>query len=278
MALPNPLIKAVPLSRPTKLAAAIDSVATTLYVEDDDAGRDQDDTLIAPIVLTIGIGAGAEEVYCPTAPTDRHYETVTRGSGGTTARSWPKGTPIARRISTTEWDWLVENVADLDERPGVGSEGNVVGPATSTASALARFDDTTGILLKDSAVTVTDAGTVNVPTGQTYNINGVPHGHGTPKLDDLAAPDDTTALDASTSAHGLLPKLPGSTTTFLRGDGAFAHAPPYFVEPDTNGDIQPGLPRSWLELDANGDVQPAIEAADDPEFELDAQGNIQPRG
>lgn len=49
-----------------------------------------------------------------------------------------------------------------------------------------------------------------------------------------------------------------------------------WVEPDTNGDLQPGLPRSWLELDANGDVQPAIEAANDPEFELDTQGNIQP--
>lgn len=42
------------------------------------------------------------------------------------------------------------------------------------------------------------------------------------KLDDLAAPDDNTDLDASTSAHGLLKKLPGGTTTFLRADGAFA--------------------------------------------------------
>ena len=45
------------------------------------------------------------------------------------------------------------------------------------------------------------------------------------KLDDLAAPDDTTDLNASLTAHGLLPKLPGGTTTFLRADGTFA-APP----------------------------------------------------
>ncbi len=45
------------------------------------------------------------------------------------------------------------------------------------------------------------------------------------KLDDLAAPDDNTDLNASTTAHGLLQKLPGGTSTFLRGDGAFA-APP----------------------------------------------------
>ena len=41
------------------------------------------------------------------------------------------------------------------------------------------------------------------------------------KLDELAAPTDITTLNASTSAHGLLSKLPGTTTTFLRGDGTF---------------------------------------------------------
>ena len=39
------------------------------------------------------------------------------------------------------------------------------------------------------------------------------------KLDDLAAPDDNTDLDASTTKHGLLPKLGGGTTNYLRADG-----------------------------------------------------------
>lgn len=42
------------------------------------------------------------------------------------------------------------------------------------------------------------------------------------RLDQVAAPTDVTTLNATTSAHGLLPKLPGGTTTFLRGDGTFA--------------------------------------------------------
>lgn len=42
------------------------------------------------------------------------------------------------------------------------------------------------------------------------------------KLDDLAAPDDNTDLNASTSAHGLMQKYPGGTSNFLRSDGAFA--------------------------------------------------------
>ena len=42
------------------------------------------------------------------------------------------------------------------------------------------------------------------------------------KLDDLASPDDNTDLNASTSAHGLLPKLPNSATQFLNGVGTWA--------------------------------------------------------
>jgi len=45
------------------------------------------------------------------------------------------------------------------------------------------------------------------------------------KLDDLASPDDNTDLDSTTGKHGLLPKLGGGTTDFLRADGTWA-APP----------------------------------------------------
>lgn len=42
------------------------------------------------------------------------------------------------------------------------------------------------------------------------------------KLDDFGTPDDNTDLNATTLAHGLLPKLGGGTTNFLRADGAWA--------------------------------------------------------
>ena len=45
------------------------------------------------------------------------------------------------------------------------------------------------------------------------------------KLDDLGAPDDNTDLDSTTLKHGLLPKLGGGSTNFLRADGTWA-APP----------------------------------------------------
>lgn len=44
----------------------------------------------------------------------------------------------------------------------------------------------------------------------------------TVKLDDFTAPDDNTDLNASTSLHGLLLKLGGGTTNFLRADGTWA--------------------------------------------------------
>lgn len=45
------------------------------------------------------------------------------------------------------------------------------------------------------------------------------------KLDDLATPDDNTDLNASTLRHGLLPKLSGLNTNYLRGDGAWSTLP-----------------------------------------------------
>lgn len=50
--------------------------------------------------------------------------------------------------------------------------GDVVGPASATDNAIARYDTTTGKLIQTSLVTIDDSGSVNIPTGQTYKING----------------------------------------------------------------------------------------------------------
>lgn len=42
------------------------------------------------------------------------------------------------------------------------------------------------------------------------------------KLDDFAAPDDNTDLNATTARHGLMPKLSNSILQFMRGDGNWA--------------------------------------------------------
>lgn len=54
--------------------------------------------------------------------------------------------------------------ANLLGRYGSGnSSGDVVGPASSTDNALARFDGTTGKLIQDSSVTVDDSGNLATP-------------------------------------------------------------------------------------------------------------------
>lgn len=58
--------------------------------------------------------------------------------------------------------------------------------------------------------------------GSAVTASRSDHVHTVPKIDDLAEPDDNTDLNATTSKHGLLPKLGGGTTNFLRADGTWA--------------------------------------------------------
>lgn len=72
---------------------------------------------------------------------------------------------------------------------------------------------------------ITDATLDDSSSARTPSAHATSHQSGggdAVKLDDLAAPDDNTDLDASVSAHGLLPKLGGGTTNFLRADGTWA--------------------------------------------------------
>ena len=55
------------------------------------------------------------------------------------------------------------------------------------------------------------------------------------KLDDLAAPDDNTDLNVSTSAHGLCPKLSGIASDGLKGDGSFGPVSPLSTKGDVYG-------------------------------------------
>lgn len=58
-----------------------------------------------------------------------------------------------------------------------GGNGDVSGPSVSTDNAIPRFDGTTGKLIQISNATIDDSGSVNIPSGQTYNINGLAHTH-----------------------------------------------------------------------------------------------------
>ena len=93
---------------------------------------------------------------------------------------------------TTYWDLMAQQGA-----AGSGS-GDVSGPSSSTDNAIARFDLATGKLIQNSLVTVDDNGSVNIPAGQQYLVNGSPvEGYSDEQAQDAIGTilTDTTTVD-----------------------------------------------------------------------------------
>ena len=120
---------------------------------------------------------------------------------------------------------------------GLGTAATQASGAFATAAQGALADTATQPAdLGDAAAknVGTTAGTVAAGNDSRLSDARTPTAHATShksggsdaiKLDELAAPTDITTLNATTSAHGLLPKLGGGTTNFLRADGSWATAP-----------------------------------------------------
>lgn len=105
-----------------------------------------------------------------------------------------------------------------------GNDARLSDARTPTAHVHAP-GDVTGTAVITSDARLTDART---PTAHAASHKSA--GGDAVKLDELAAPTDVTTLNATTALHGLLPKLGGGTTNFLRADGAWA-APTATVNP-----------------------------------------------
>ncbi len=100
---------------------------------------------------------------------------------------------------------LVLKISSVDAASVASAIAGTAEKATPVdADSLALIDSADGDALKE----------VLLSALKTY-MQGI-------KLDDLTAPDDNTDLDATTSSHGLLPKLGGGTTNFLRADGSWS--------------------------------------------------------
>ncbi len=91
---------------------------------------------------------------------------------------------------------------------------NPVADSTTDTLTLAN-----GANIEITGDATTDTVTIALGAHATRHQSG---GNDAIKLDDLAAPDDNTDLNATTGAHGLLPKLSGVATEFLNGNGAFS--------------------------------------------------------
>jgi len=131
---------------------------------------------------------------------------VANGGSGTSTPSLVAGTNIS--ITGT---WPNQTISTS----GAGS-GDVTGPASSTDNAIARFDGTTGKLLQDSSITISDlsAAITTVSSSRALVINagtGVGSGFG----DNLAI---TGGSPASTGSGGRASLIGGTGNAFFGGD------------------------------------------------------------
>lgn len=106
-------------------------------------------------------------------------------------------------------DSNLPNLSELAETPADGDELYVVDVSDTT-------DGATGTNKK-----VTKANLVGGLASETHATQHQAGGADAIKLDDLATPDDNTDLNATASAHGLLPKLSNDSSQFLNGQGSF---------------------------------------------------------
>jgi len=87
---------------------------------------------------------------------------------------------------------------------GFSTVGNVIGPASSTDNAVARYDTTTGELLQDSLVTVDDVGKLTAPSLATSNYT-------------LPTSDGSSGQMLTTNGGGVLSFSPLPTIQCLGG-------------------------------------------------------------
>lgn len=99
---------------------------------------------------------------------------------------------------------------------GGGGSGDVTGPASSTDNAITRFDGTGGKTIQNSSATIDDNGTVNIPAGQEYQINGT-----------ALSASDVGALSSTVAEVINLPVLNGKGFALTTGTKELMFTVPY---------------------------------------------------
>jgi len=126
---------------------------------------------------------------------------------------------------------------------GAGVTGDVVGPASATDNAVARFDATTGKLIQNSLVTVSDTGAISAPVDAS--ISGLTVGKGRNQIANNTA-FGLNAL-ASASLSGDQNVGIGNTALFANTTGGAGTAiGMYALALNTTGNYNTGLGHSAL--------------------------------
>lgn len=194
---------------------------------------------------------------------------VGTGVGGSIDPVNDEWTPVQGeqvRLDLLNHDGRIEDLESLVGSPGSpiggGGGGDVVGPASATDNAIARFDGTTGELIQDSGITIADGAAGSIASGTYSGTNsGDVTLAGTPDYLTLAAQVITRALiNLASHVTGRLPfaNLTAATgATRLLGRGGAAGAGD-FQEINLGG----GLSMSGTTLSASASA-PALDDVTD---------------
>ncbi len=124
-------------------------------------------------------------------------------------------------------------ISDLPEASAFANDDIVVGNEDATTSTFTGAQVRAGLAASGANSDITSLAGLLTPLsaaqGGTGTDSAANHaashasgGAAAIKLDDLAAPDDNTDLNASATKHGLCPKLSNVSTEFLNGTGAWS--------------------------------------------------------
>ncbi len=123
-----------------------------------------------------------------------------------------------RFVTRKEFETIIGNLKKLI---GVGSGGSIVSSFLDLTDTPDTYTDQAGKIVKvNPTETALEFGTGELPAA--HHTTHEAGGSDAIKLDDLAAPEDNTKLNATTARHGLFPKLSGNIGAFMRGDGQWS--------------------------------------------------------
>lgn len=211
---------------PTSHASSHDSGGADALAIDAVAGTGSLRTLgTAATAACAGNDSRLSDARTPTT----HASSHNAGGGDALAIDAVAGTGSLRTLGTTSTSACAGNDSRLSDSRTPTSHASSHNSGGVDALAIDAVAGTGSLrTLGTSATAACSGNDSRLSDSRTPTSHAATHKSGgadSIKLDELAAPTDNTTLDADATKHGLLPKLGGGTTNFLRADGTWA-APP----------------------------------------------------
>lgn len=208
----------------------------------------------APVALTVG-GSNTAGVSTDATRADHKHALPAFGSGAGTFCEGNDSRLSDSRTPTAHASTHLPGGTDALTTAAAGTISPDDTAAEGTAVSFSRSDHRHAITA-GAPSTLAMGGSNTEGTASEFARKDHIHAITNPALDTLASPTDITTLNASSSAHGLLPKLPGDATKVLLGDGTYGSVA-------SAGSIGVWLP----------DAIPTSPHAKDREFDSESEGS-----